>query len=155
MKKINYSTYKKPTDFISFEQGETRIRVISSGVIGFQHVMKTANRFVNLGPCSETKDCEHCKKGFEPKQAWKWIVFDYTDLRAKLLDAGPMLGNQICMLGGDPQDFDILVTRAGEKLKTEYKAERSKENKGIPEEVKTNLEFMKHRLITKYFKKQE
>ncbi|KKK89257.1 hypothetical protein LCGC14_2734950 [marine sediment metagenome] len=115
MKKIDYKNYKKPSDFMSFKQGENRIRILSSGAIGFQHGMRTAKNFVNLGMCPENQDCIHCKKGYEPKLVWKWIIFDFEDMRVKLLDAGPMIGNQVAgVLGtkhGDPKDYDILIAR--------------------------------------------
>lgn len=158
MKKINYSNYHKPNDFMSFKEGENRIRILSSGIIGFQHVMKTATRFVNLGPCTETKDCEHCKKGNEAKMAWKWIVYDYSSGRVKILDAGPMIGNQICdiaVINGEPKDYDILVLREGQGLKTQYECEKAKDNQNIPVEEVENVEFMKHRLIVKYFEKKK
>jgi hypothetical protein len=154
MKKIDYTNYKKPSDFMSFSEGENRIRIVSTGVIGFQHVMKTANRFVNLGLCTEDSTCEHCAKGYEPKRVWKWIVLDYSDMRIKILDAGPMLGNQICeiaSISGDPEAYDIKVTRSGQKLQTEYTALKGQEGE-LPEEIKNNLEFSKKRLVNKYLK---
>lgn len=154
MKRIDYQNYKKPSDFMSFVEGENKIRIVSTGVIGFQHVMKTANRFINLGLCSEDETCENCRKGYEPKRVWKWIVLDYSDMKIKILDAGPMLGNQICemaSISGDPQEYDILVKRVGQKLKTEYTALKG-ESKELPEEIKKTLEFSKKRLVNKYLK---
>jgi len=154
MKTISYENYKKPSDFMSFLEGDNKIRIVSSGVIGFQHGMRTANRFVNLGVCPEDDSCENCRKGYEPKRVWKWIILDYADNRIKILDAGPMLGNQICEMAsvaGDPQTYDILITRVGQKLKTEYTALKG-DSSELPEEVKKNLEFSKKRLVNKYLK---
>ncbi len=152
MKKIDYTNYKQPSDFMKFELGENKIRIVSTGVIGFQHVMKTANRFINLGICSEDDTCENCQKGYEPKRVWKWIILDHADNRVKILDAGPMLGNQICEIAsveGDPQEYDILITRIGEKLRTEYVASKGSTER-LSEEVQKNLEFSKKRLVSKY-----
>src|SRR3954465_1197748 len=113
MKKIEIGNYKKPSDFMSFHEGENRIRVVSNGVMGFQHSMKTANRFINLGPCSETVDCPHCKKGYEPKMSWKWIIYDYEDPRVKILEAGPTIGNWIGSQKEEPKDYDIIINRIG------------------------------------------
>lgn len=155
MKKITYENYKKPSDFMGLSQGENRIRIVSSGVFGYQHGMKTARGWVNLGVCPEDDTCENCKKGHEPKKVWKWLVFDYSDQRTKLIDAGPMIGNQVCDIAskhGDPQEYDILIKRVGEGLKTEYTCEKAKDNKEIPEELKKNIDFNKKRLVNKYFK---
>ncbi len=158
MKKIDYGNYKKPSDFMSFEQGDTQIRIISNGLLGYQHGMNTARGFVNLGICPEDETCEHCKKGYEPKLIWKWIVFDHTDSRVKLLDAGPMIGNQIAeKLGGkhgDPKEYDIVINRKGLKLETEYLCAKAKGDKEIPEKDQESFEFKKKRLINKYFKKR-
>jgi len=143
---------------MKFEQGDNLIRIVSSGVIGLQHVMKTANRFVNLGPCTEDETCEFCNKGYEPKAAWKWLVFNYADKTIKILDAGIMIGNQICELGkkfGDPQEFDIVVNKKGESLKTQYVCTKVVKDTGIPEDLKAGLEFRKKRLINKFFTKKQ
>lgn len=137
---------------MKFEQGENRIRVVSEGVIAMQHGLKTANRYVNLGFCTEKVDCPHCKKGNEPKRVWKWIVFDYEGKDVKLLDAGPMLGNQLCEFGDDPQNFDVIVTRTGEGLQTKYKARKAEESKEFSDDIKLSIKNKKRRLINKYFK---
>lgn len=139
---------------MSFSEGENKIRIVSTGVIGFQHGMRTANRYINLGICPEDSTCEHCAKGYEPKRVWKWIVLDYSDNRVKILDAGPMLGNRICVIAsvsGDPETYDIIVNRTGQKLKTEYTANKG-EAKELPEDITKNLEFSKKRLVSKYLK---
>jgi hypothetical protein len=154
MKKIDYQTYKKPSDFIKFEQGANTIRIVSTGVIGLQHSLKTANRFVPLGPCTEDSKCEHCNKGYEPKMVWKWLVYDHSDNKVKILDAKVMIGDQICNLAkkyGDPQNFDIVINKTGEGLKTEYKCDKATKDVEIPEEEKANIEFKKKRLINKFF----
>ena len=150
MKTIKYENYKKPSDFMTFLEGENKIRAVSTGVIGFQHGMRTANRYINLGLCSEDESCENCKKGYEPKRVWKWIVLDYADNRVKILDAGPMLGNQICELG-DPQEHDLLIQATGQKLKREYTTTKG-EPVELPEDIKKTLEFSKKRLVNKYLK---
>jgi hypothetical protein len=153
MKKINYQNYKRPSDFMKFEQGENRIRVVSEGVIAMQHGLKTANRYVNLGFCTEKPDCPHCKKGNEPKRVWKWIVFDYANRDVKLLDAGPMLGNQLCEFGDDPQKFDVIVTRSGTGLDTKYKVTKAVKSESFTDDILVSIKNKKARLIDKYFKK--
>ena len=143
---------------MKFEDGNNIIRVISTGVVGLQHSMKTANRFINLGPCPEDASCEHCKNGYEPRRVWKWIIFDYADRIVKILDAGPMIGNQICSLASqeqkDPQDFNIVINKRGTGFKTEYKCDiASKDLKieEISEKEKEAFGFKKKRLVNKYF----
>jgi len=139
MKTIDYTTYRKPSDYQSFKQGDTTIRIISEGYIGLQHGMRTSVRWVNLGLCTELDTCEHCLKGNEPKRFWKWIVVDRATSEVKLRDAGVMLGDQICQIiqknNGDTK-YDIIVHREGEKLKTKYTARKSEKDLPItPDEV--------------------
>lgn len=153
MHKIDYTNYKKPTDFASFKQGDNLVRIVSSGVMGYQHVMKTANRFVNLGICTEDENCQQCQKGNAPKRCWKWII--YLDGNVNILDAGAMLGNQICDIAtehGDPQEYDLIVNKTGEKLKTRYTVKKADNNTEISPEIMRSISFKKKILINKYFK---
>ncbi len=128
MKTIDYTTYQKPADYIKLEQGDNTIRIISDGYIGLQHGLRTGGRWVNLGVCTELDTCEHCKKGNIAKRFWKWIVVDRKTNTVKLLDAGIMLGDQICQLAKteDPKKYDITINRTGEKLSTKYVASKAK-----------------------------
>jgi len=122
MKKIEYKGYKKPSDYAKFNVGNNRIRVVSSGAMGFSHGMKTARGWIPLGLCSGD-NCEHCNKGNDAKRFWRWIVYDFDTKDVKILDAGVMIGNAICELAsleGDPQEYDLIINRVGEKLKTKY-----------------------------------
>lgn len=151
MEKINYKGYKRPSDYVCFEIGENRIRVISSGAMGLQHGLRTANRWVNLGLCTGD-NCEHCAKGNLAKRFWRWIVYDYADAGVKMLDAGPMIGNQICeladKLNDDPQNYDLIIVRKGLGLKTKYETRKAPENK---EPEKEGIKSKKRYLINKYF----
>jgi len=151
MQKINYDNYKKPTDFIKFEQGDNKIRILSDGLLARFHGTRMGGRYVPLGLCTENGDCPHCRGNNEPKRVWRWVAFDYQNKEVKLLDAGPMIGNQICMLGGDPQEYDIIVNKVGEKLKTKYETRKAPESVAITEEKMNRLKPMVNFLIKKYF----
>lgn len=150
MKKINYNGYKKPTDYMKFEAGDTKMKIISSGIIGMHHAIRARN-YVPLGMCMAYKgECEHCDKGNEPKRVWRWIVVDVEADEVKMLEAGPMLGNEICELAdreGDPQEYDIIVHRTGELLKTKYTAKKADT---VTEESKGWVPTKRY-LIKKYF----
>lgn len=151
---IDYKTYKKPTDFLRFEQGDTTIRIISKGALGKRHGMKTANGYVPLGLCTESTDCEQCLKGNEPKRTWRWVAIEVGEKEPKVLDAGPMLGNEICNLAsehGDPQEYDIVVNKSGFKLKTKYTAKKSSVDMTITPDEKDAFKSLKAFLVKKYF----
>lgn len=154
MHKIDYTNYKKPTDFVHFEQGDTTIRIISSGGMVKKHSMKTGNGFIPLGNCTETPDCKYCLNGNEPKLKWIWIAYVRATKEVKILDVGAMIGDGICKLaqskGKDPQEFDIVVNKTGEKLKTKYEV-RAIEAPMLTKEELALISHIKQFLIRKYF----
>lgn len=153
MKKIDYTTYKKPSDFIKFSEGETRVRVISEGFFGYNHYLKTATRFVPLGVCIG-RDCPHCAKDNEPKQEWAWIILNRNDKQVYLMRTGAMIGNALAELGnkqGDPRDYDVIITRRGEGKSTKYTVEPSPDSIEITDEEKLSAATRKPILVRKYF----
>lgn len=153
MRKIDYKTYKKPTDFAKFDQGDTTIRIISSGGMVKKHGLRMGGKYVPLGDCNETPDCEQCIKGNEAKLKWIWLVYMRATKEVKLLDVGAMLGDAICQLAQqrnqDPQEFDIVVNKRGEKLKSQYTA-RAIDGEALTEEELKKTKHVKQFLIKKY-----
>src|SRR6185312_1680175 len=113
MKKIDYTTYTKPSDFTRFLQGDTMVRIISNGVLVKKHGMKTATGYIPLGDCTERADCDQCLKGNEPKQKWTWICLVRGTNEVKILDVGAMVGDAICKIAQarkqDPQEYDLII----------------------------------------------
>lgn len=155
MKKIDYQTYKKPTDFARFEQGDTTIRIISSGGMVKKHGMRTAKGYVPMGDCTETPECEQCLKGNEAKLKWIWICMVRPDNAVRILDVGPMVGDAICKIAKekkmDPQEFDTIIHRVGVGLKTKYDVKLG-EVKTLTEDEAKQTRNAKLFLIKKYFK---
>lgn len=153
MKKIDYNTYQKPSDYVKFPQGDTTIRIISSGGLVKKHGLRMGGKYVPLGDCTETPECEQCLKGNEPKLKWVWIVYLREAKQVKILDCGSMLGDAICQLAKekklDPQEFDIIVTKTGTNLKTKYFAKIGKISK-LTEDEQKPMKNMKLFLIKKY-----
>jgi len=154
MHKIDYTNYKKPTDFTHFEQGDTILRIISSGGMVKKHGMKTASGYIPLGDCTETPDCEQCLKGNEPKLKWIWIAYIRKTKEVKILDVGAMIGDAICKMAQehkkDPQEFDVVINRAGLGLRTKYKVSYLEGTKLTEDEIKQTT-HPKQFLIKKYF----
>lgn len=154
MQKINYSTYKKPTDFARFEQGDTTIRIISSGGLKKEHGMKTGRGYVPLGDCTETPECKQCLSGNESKLKWIWIAYIRPTKEVKILSVGAMVGDGICKLaqekGKDPQDFDIAINKTGTGRSTKYSV-RATEGKPLTSDEQKLTTNTKKFLIKKYF----
>lgn len=128
MQKIDYKTYEKPSDFIKFNQGENRVRIISDGVFVKRHGMKTATHYIPLGNCTEDGNCEHCAKGLEPKQKWTWVIYSLDKKDVFVLDAGVQIGDQICQIAkdsGDPKAYDLIILRSGVQRNTKYTVKKT------------------------------
>lgn len=155
MKKIEYTNYQKPSDFARFEQGNTTLRIISSGGLVKKHGMRAGGRYVPLGDCTETPDCEQCLKGNEPKQKWIWICMVRPNNDVKILDVGSMIGDEICNIAKaqkrDPQEFDVIINRVGVGLRTKYSVKMGQVKELTGEEI-DKAKNVKQFLIKKYFK---
>lgn len=151
---INYGEYITPSDYLKFEEGETTIRVISKGGLCKMHGMKTARGFINLGICPENDTCENCKKNYEAKTRWIWVVYLPAYDVVRLLEVGKKVGDAICKLGrknGDPQAYDLIVTRIGQDLKTDYTVRMGK-TYPLADEVIEKVKPAKEFLVKKHFK---
>ncbi len=155
MKQIDYETYKKPSDFIRFNEGDTRLVIISNGYLQKKHGMKTANGYIPLPDCTELPDCPQCLKGNEPKQKWVWLAYVPAEKKVGILDAGAMIGDSICKQAqkmGGALLKEVKINRVGEMLKTKYVATLGAK----VELTKDELDFIepfKKFLVNKYFKK--
>lgn len=154
MKKIDYKSYQRPSDFAKFPQGQSTIRIVSSGGIAKKHGMRTATGYVPLGNCTEDANCKFCLQDNEPKIKWMWLCIFRPDNQVKLLDCGPMIGDAICKiaqnLNKDPQEYDLVITKAGEGLRTKYNVKLGKETPLTAEEIE-KMKAAKVLLIKKYF----
>lgn len=137
IKKIDLKKYVKPSDYISFPQGNTEIVLLSDGGMAKMHSMKTARGFMNLGVCPEDDTCKHCQKALSlpedqramyiAKNKWIWPVYMIEKECVRLMEAGPMLGNQICVIA-QQKEISLLnsqwrVNKTGEGFSTEYEVE--------------------------------
>lgn len=156
MKKIDYNNYKRPSDYVRFEEGDNRVRIVSNGAMGYAHGIKTAGRWVPLGLCTEDSTCKHCKKGNQPKRFWKWIAYDFNSGETRLLDVGPMVGNAICeessKLKKDAMEMDFIIKRIGVGRGTKYEIKVAKDEKEFDS---SNVKVKKKYLINKYFKNEK
>jgi len=158
MEKIDYKTYKKPTDFISFEQGDNRIRILSNGGMYLRHSMKTARGFIPLGEC-QGEGCEHCNnpklKDPTPKKVWVWIALNRDTGVVGVLETGVTIGDAICEmakeLSQDPQEYDIIINRQGSKLSTKYKVTKAAESEDLTEKEEKRVKANRQYLISKHF----
>lgn len=149
MKKIDLKTYTKPSDFVKFPVGETKVILVSEGGIFKKHGMKTATSYIPLGNCTEKSDCKFCLKGNEPKIKWMWVA--YVNNEVKVLDVGPMIGDGICQESqkhglSNFNNSMFSIKRTGTKVDTKYEVKYLGQNS-----EKLDTENAKNLLVKKYF----
>lgn len=114
MTKINYETYRKPSNFIKLAVGENRVRLVSDGITCYEHGAMMGGKYVPLGICTENLNCRQCQKNSEPKLKFKWIVFCPTTHEIGVLSVGPEAGDAICRIGREvKKNIEVVIVRKG------------------------------------------
>ena len=117
----NYETPKGKSNYMKFEQGDNRFRILSSPIVGWEDWdNKTPVRFtVDNKP--EPINPDRAVKFF-----WAMIVFNYfaNEIQVLQITQKGIIG-AIEKLAkdedwGSPSGYDIKVTRKGEGMDTEY-----------------------------------
>lgn len=149
IKKIDLNTYTKPSDFVKFPIGDTKVVLLSEGGMVKKHGMKTATSYIPMGDCTEQPDCPQCLKGNEPKLKWMWIA--YVDNQVKVLDVGPMVGDGICKQLQEKglkesTNACFTINRVGVQRSTKYTVKYTGQNTS-----KLETEASKKLLVKKYF----
>jgi hypothetical protein len=150
MQKINYINYETPSDYLKIKEGMTIIKILSDGFIARKHGLKTT-RWIPLGEC-KGQGCDQCAKGNLPKISYIWIVLDRTSKKVRMLDAGKLLGDGLSKFAkdnGDPQTYDIQITRQGNDKNTKYSFEKL-QSKDLDAQEINAISINKQYLISKY-----
>lgn len=108
---------------MKLQQGANRIRILGSAVVGYEGwkdnkpVRKRMNEAI---PMSEVDDVDRVK------HFWAFPVWNYEAEQVQILEI-TQKGIQKAIKAlvadsdwGDPKNYDLVITRSGEKLDTEY-----------------------------------
>lgn len=127
----NYQEPKLPTNYLrSFEQGDTRVRILSPMIRGWKY-------WVEGGFNPTTKQEEKGRMIYlpedakvdprtKPKYFWGFVVFNYNYEMLQIMEIistqikEPLMGYFHDPHWGDPRHFDIAISREGVGLKTRY-----------------------------------
>lgn len=144
--------YTIPTEsnYMRFIQGENQFRVLSSAIVGMEYwitdpenkkkrtpVRKHMGEIIPIDVLEENPKSGNLDA---PKHFWALCVYNYQDKRVQILEI-TQKGIQKAILAltkskgwGSPKDYDIIVTREGEGLDTEYQVmpqPKSKLDEGV------------------------
>lgn len=133
---------------MKLEQGDNVFRVLSSAVIGWEY-WNTQNKPVRSKEAitDTPKDIRLNNDGTptKVKHFWAFVVWDYKDKTVKLLQI-TQASIQKAIKGyvddadwGDPKKYDLVITRKGEGIETEYSI-RPKPHSEISKEAQSAYE---------------
>ena len=136
-----YDIPDSSTGYMKFKIGENRFRVLSSAIIGWESWIKDdeGNRKPRRWRMDEKINVEDV--GDDPKHFWAFVVWNYGVEKIQILEVtqkGIMKSIQSLTKDedwGGPKQYDIVVTREGEGLDTEYQVQ-PKPKKELDEGIK-------------------
>ena len=117
--------YKLPStdNYMKFREGENTFRVLSSAIVGYEYFTKENKPVRSKLPFDETPNI---KDGGDVKHFWAFAVWNYADERVQVLELTQksIMQNMKALIDnkrwGNPQGYDITVSRTGNGLNTEY-----------------------------------
>lgn len=120
----NYKIPETPSNYMRFQEGLNRIRILSSAITGYEYFNIDNKPVRSKEPFDgEPKDI---KKDGKVKAFWAFVVWNYQLERIQILEL-TQKGIMASILAlknnpkwGMPTRYDIAITRTGEGLETEY-----------------------------------
>lgn len=138
----DYEVPKPSNNYMKFEQGANKFRIMSQPIMGWEY-WNTQGKPVRLKN-QPTETPADLREGDKIKHFWAFKVFNYKTNKIQILEItqasiqGPMTELVSNDDWGPPQDYDITITKKGEKLDTEYTVTPSP-HKDVPQEAKNAL----------------
>ena len=133
-----YKVPKGPSNYVKFEEGETKIRILTDPVMGNQWwdtvVVDGKDKLqpIRLDATKEipadiiVRDKDKSDPDFRISHFWAMVVWNYNESRIQILEiTQKTIMNKIENLlvsedWGDPKGYDLTIVKSGEKLETKY-----------------------------------
>jgi len=121
----NYEIPDATNGYMKFRQGDNPFRVLSSAIVGSESWIEEGDKRKPLRWKMGT-DMSVEKIGTDPKHFWAFVVWNFNEKKVQILEItqkGIMRAIQALVKNpkwGDPKAYNIVVTRAGEGMETEY-----------------------------------
>jgi len=140
----NYSVPSSNSQYMRFQDGENRFRILSKPIIGWEDWDDSGHptRFrMNAKPTSSAST----KKDAKIKHFWAMTVWNVNEKKLQILEITQVsVQNMIKAFSqdpdwGNPREYDIVVSRSGQSLDTEYQV-MAKPKSPIPVDALEALE---------------
>lgn len=118
----NYSKPKVNSNYLRFEEGENKFRILSDAITGFIDWDKSGDKPKPI----RTPEPQPALGENKVKHFWSFVIWDYKEQKVKILeitqsgiqeDIMALHGNEAW---GNPQKYDLVITRKGKELDTKY-----------------------------------
>ena len=145
----DYEVPQRPGNYMKFADGENRFRILNSPILGWEAWEDTPEggrkpirrRMNKPFATDEVSDPEQIK------HFWAMPVWNYRDERVQILEI-TQKGIQKSLRAlakdedwGSPKGYDLVVTKSGQKLETEYQV-NPKPHKKLDSEITSMYEGM-------------
>lgn len=138
--------YNVPSDagnYMKFQDGDNRFRILSNPILGWEDWddERKVYRYRMLDKPDKSKSA---KKDARVKHFWAMVVWNYQAERVQVLSITQSSIQKVLKAlamdedWGNPQEYDIVVNKTGEKLDTEYQV-TPKPKKPVAKEVSDAL----------------
>jgi hypothetical protein len=147
--------YERPAtsggNYAKLEDGANRFRILSVAIVGWLY-WNTENKPVRLKEKPETLP-EDIRIGADGKpdrikHFWAFTVWNYREAKVQILEItqasiqGPLEDLVVSEDWGDPKEYDITITKKGQKLDTEYTVQPSPQ-KPVPADAQAAASVVK------------
>lgn len=128
----NYTAPKPNSNYMKFQQGDNRFRVLSEHpIIGYEYWTPDNKPIRSKEMPKEQPENMRIRDPkmhwmTNVKHFWAFVVWDYSDQKLKILQiTQASIQNSLTGLfkdkdWGHPSTFDIVITKTGEKMETRY-----------------------------------
>ncbi len=151
-----YEVPNKKGNYMKFQTGANRFRILASPILGYEYWVeddKGNRKPVRKHTADEISLNE--VEAEEVKHFWAMPIWNYDEEKVQILEI-TQKGIQKSLRAlakdedwGSPLGYDIVVTKTGEKLETEYQVQ-PKPTKPLPKEIKAKFEEMNINLNALY-----
>lgn len=124
----NYEVPQKSGNYMKFQDGENRFRVLSSPILGWEtwSTGQDGTRKPIRRPMDKPFSLVEIEDEENVKHFWAMPVWNYAEEKIQILEVTQKgIQKSIRALSrdedwGSPVNYDIVVTKSGQKLETEY-----------------------------------
>lgn len=123
----NYEIPQAPSDYMKFVKGENRFRILDNATTGFEYWTQDSKPVRSKEPFEETPNIKiENGRQTDVKAFWAIPVWNYNSKSVQILEI-----TQVSIMSaikalydnskwGSPVNYDICVTKTGEKMETKY-----------------------------------